>query len=135
MIKEGQLLNLEVAAFPDRLFPATVRFVSPALRQNTRDLIIEATAPNDDLSLRPGMFALARLAVGEEEQPTVPAEAIKAEGTIKRLYLARNGQAFEVVVRTGVTRDGRTTIFEPLAPGEKVIVKPPPGLHDGSSIQ
>jgi membrane fusion protein (multidrug efflux system) len=135
MIKEGQLLNLEVAAFPDRLFPATVRFVSPALRQNTRDLIIEATAPNDDLSLRPGMFALARLAVGEEEQPTVPAEAIKAEGTIKRLYLARNGQAFEVVVRTGITRDGRTSIFEPLAPGEKVIIKPPPGLRDGSSIQ
>jgi membrane fusion protein (multidrug efflux system) len=135
MIKEGQLLNIEVAAFPERVFPATVRYVSPALRQNTRDLIIEATARNDDLSLRPGMFAMVRLTLGEEEQPTVPVDAIRSEGTVKRLFLARNGQAFELVVRTGISREGRTVVMEPLAAGEKVIVKPPPGLHDGSSIQ
>jgi membrane fusion protein, multidrug efflux system len=135
LIKEGQQLNLEVSAYPDQTFPATVRFVSPVLRANTRDLIIEATAKNDDSKLRPGMFATVKLGVGEEEQPTVPVESIKADGTIKRLFLARNGQAFEVVVRTGVTRDGRIAVLEPLQKGEKVIVKPPPGLRDGASIQ
>jgi membrane fusion protein, multidrug efflux system len=135
LIKEGQSLDLEVAAFPDRTFPATVRFVSPALRQNTRDLIIEATAKNEDLSLRPGMFAITRLSVGEEEQPTVPVEAIKAEGNTKHLFLARNGQAFELVVRTGVAREGRVAVLEPLQVGEKVVLTPPPGLRDGASIQ
>ncbi len=135
MVKEGQLLNLTVSSYPDREFPATVRFVSPALRPNTRDLIVEASAKNDDGSLRPGMFATARLTVGEEEQPTVPISAIKAEGTVKRMFLARNGQAFEVVVQTGVEKDGRIAVLEPLAAGEKVILMPPPGLRDGSSIQ
>lgn len=134
MVKEGQELMLEVSAYPDRQFPATVRFVSPALRPNTRDLIIEASAKNDDFALKPGMFATAKLSIGEEDQPTVPGGAIVADGTVKRMYLARNGQAFEVVVSTGVTKDGRVAVLEPLQPGEKVIVKPPPGLHDGSSI-
>ena len=135
LVKEGQTLDLEVAAYPDRKFPATVRFVSPALRQNTRDLIVEASAKNDDLSLRPGMFAITRLTVGEEEQPTVPATAIRSEGTVKRLFLARSGSAFEMVVKTGLTRDGRVAVLEPLGPQDRVIVRPPPTLTDGTAIQ
>jgi RND family efflux transporter MFP subunit len=135
LVKEGQTLMLNVSSYPGREFPATVRFVSPALRPNTRDLIVEAAAKNDDLSLRAGMFATAKLSVGEEEQPTVPTSAIRAEGTVKRMFLARNGQAFEVVVQTGVEKEGRVAVMEPLTAGDKVILAPPPGLHDGSSIQ
>src|SRR6185295_14288566 len=112
-----------------------VKFVSPALRAGTRDLIIEAEASNHDGSLKPGMFATVLLGTGEEEQPTVPLEAIKSEGTIKRMFLARNGQAYEMVVPTGVEKDGRVAVLEPLEAGQKVIVKPPPGLHDGTTIQ
>ncbi len=135
LVKEGQTLMLAVSSYQGREFPATVRFVSPALRPNTRDLIVEASAKNDELALRPGMFATAKLSVGEEDQPTVPATALRVEGTVRRLYLARNGQAFEVVVQTGVEKDGRIAVLEPLAAGEKVILSPPPGLRDGSSIQ
>ena len=135
LVKEGQTLELQVSSYPGKSFPATVRFVSPALRPNTRDLIVEASAKNDAGELRPGMFATAKLAVGEDEQPTVPISAIKVEGTVRRLFLARNGQAFEVVVQTGVEKDGRIAVLEPLAAGEKVILTPPPGLRDGSSIQ
>ena len=38
-------------------------------------------------------------------QPTVPKEAIKVEGTVRRLFLARNGQAF--------TPDGPVTLSVP----------------------
>jgi RND family efflux transporter MFP subunit len=134
-VREGQTLNLRVSAYPDRDFPAVVRFVSPALRPNSRDLIVEAQANNPDKALRPGMFATVLLLVGEEEQPTVPVSAIAADGTIRRLYLARDGAAHEMVVRTGVQKDGRIAVLEPLPPGEKVIVKPPPGLRDGTAIQ
>lgn len=135
LVRVGQTLQLRVSAWPDRLFPATVRFVSPALRPNTRDLLVEASAANADGALRPGMFATGLLSVGEEEQPTVPKEALKVEGTVRRLFLARNGQAFEVVVQTGVEKEGRVAVLEPLQAGEKVILSPPPGLRDGSSIQ
>jgi membrane fusion protein (multidrug efflux system) len=134
MIKEGQTLDVRVSAW-DRVFPATVRYVSPALRPNTRDLIVEALAPNLDGALRPGMFATVLLLVGEEEHPTVPSEAIKSEGTVRRMFLARDGHAFELVVRTGVQKDGRIAVLEPLTDKDNVILNPPPGLRDGSSIQ
>lgn len=133
-VKEGQTLDVQVSAWPDRNFPATVKYVSPALRPNTRDLIIEASAANDDGSLKPGMFATVLLKTGDEEQPTVPKEAISSDGTIKRLFLAKDGKAFEMVVRVGAEHNGRVSVLEPLTPNDKVIVKPPPGLQDGSSI-
>jgi membrane fusion protein, multidrug efflux system len=134
-VREGQTLQVQVAAYPGRSFPAIVRFVSPSLRPNTRDLIIEAFAENKEGALRPGMFATVLLNVGEEVQPTVPSAAIKSDGTIRRLFLATDGMAHELVVRLGVEKDGRVAVLEPLQAGEKVIVKPPPGLRDGSSIQ
>lgn len=134
LIKEGQTLDLRVSAW-DRAFPATVKYVSPALRANTRDLIVEAIVPNADGSLRPGMFATVLLLVGEEEQPTVPDVAIRSEGTTRRMFLARDGHAYELVVKTGVKKDGRVAVLEPLTKEDKVIVNPPPGLRDGSLVQ
>jgi len=134
-VREGQTLNIRVSAYPGRDFPATVRFVSPSLRPNTRDLIIEAFAENPESALRPGMFATVLLLTGEEEQVTVPVEAIRSDGTVRRMYLAREGTAFELVVRTGVEKDGRIAVMEPLQSGQKVVVKPPPGLRDGAAIQ
>lgn len=134
MIKEGQTLDVRVSAW-DRAFPATVKFISPALRPNTRDLIVEAVAPNLDGALRPGMFATVLLLIGEEEHPTVPSDAIKADGTVRRMFLARDGHAFEIVVRTGVQKDGRIAVLEEFTDKDNVILNPPPGLRDGSSIQ
>ena len=135
LVKQNATLAVQVAAWGDKEFPATVKYVAPALRPQTRDLLVEAVAPNTDGALRPGMFATVRLLVGEEDQPTVSAESVKTEGTAKRIFLARGGQAWEMVVRTAAVRDGRVAILEALAPGEKVIVRPPPGLHDGSAVQ
>lgn len=133
-VKEGQTLELHVASQPDRTYPATVVYLSPALRTNTRDLLIEAKAPNADGSLRPGMFATVELTVGEERVPTVPEDAVATEGTVKKIYLARDGKAFEVVVRTGVKKDGRVAVLETLTDKDRVIRNPPPGLHDGAAI-
>jgi membrane fusion protein (multidrug efflux system) len=135
LIKQGAMLNVRVSAFGERDFPATVRYVAPTLRPSTRDLLVEAVADNKDGALRPGMFATVQLLVGEADQPTVAADAVQVEGTTRRIFLSRGGQAWEMVVRTGATRQGRVAVLEPLAAGEQVILKPPPGLHDGSAVQ
>lgn len=135
MVKEGQTLAVQVAAWGERVFPATVKYVAPALRPQTRDLLIEAVAANPDGALKPGMFATVQLVVGEQSLPTVPVAAVQVEGTTRRLFLARGGQALEMVVRTGATKDGRVAVLEPLGADEQVILQPPPGLRDGSPIQ
>lgn len=134
-VKEGQTLDLEVSSWPGRSFTATVRFVSPALRPQTRDLIIEATAKNDDGALKPGMFATIKLVIGEEEQATVPVSAIKEDGTVRRLFVAKDSRAIEMVVKTGLVKEGRIAVYEALPVDTQVILKPPTGLSDGASIQ
>ncbi len=135
LIRQNDSLTVHVAAWGDRAFPATIRYMAPSLRAATRDLVVEAVAANTDGALRPGMFATASILIAEVDQPTVPESAVKLDGTTKRIFLARAGQAFEMVIRTGGTKDGWMTIMEPLTAADKVIVNPPPGLHDGVAVQ
>jgi len=133
-VKTGATIQVQVAAFPGRLFPATVQYVSPALRTTQRDLLVEAKAANPDGSLRPGMFATVQASLGDETVATVPDDAVRADGDTRRVFLARDGRAFELVVRTGISREGRTVIYEDLAADTQVIRRPPPTLRDGEAI-
>jgi membrane fusion protein (multidrug efflux system) len=134
LVRNGATLNIQVSAFPGRLFPATVQYVSPALRTAQRDLLIEAKAANPDGALRPGMFATVLASLGDETVATVPEDAIRSNGDTRRMFVAREGRAFELVVRTGVTREGRTVVYEELAPDTQVIRQPPATLRDGEAI-
>jgi membrane fusion protein (multidrug efflux system) len=133
-VHEGQDLELNVTAVPDRAFPAKVVYMSPALRPSTRDLLVEAKAPNPDGALRPGMFATVELTVGQEQVPAVPEDAVATEGTVKKIFLVKDGRAFEVVVRTGVKLNGWVAVLEPLDTKTQVIRRPPPGLRDGTAV-
>jgi membrane fusion protein (multidrug efflux system) len=134
LVHTGVILDIQVSAYPGRLFAAKVQYVSPALRTTQRDLLVEAKAPNPDGALRPGMFATVQASLGDELVSTVPEDAIRSEGDVRRLFLARDGRAFELVVRTGITREGRTVIYEELAADTPVIRHPPLTLHDGDPI-
>ncbi len=133
-VQQGQSVEVRVSAFSERVFNGKVRFVAPNLRPTTRDLLIEAIADNADGALKPGMFSTVRLVTGESPQPTVPLDAIRADGTTKRLFLAQGDKAVELVIQTGSTKDGRIAILDKLAATDKVIVKPPAALRDGSAI-
>ncbi len=134
-IREGQTLDVRVSAWPDRTFPARVDYVSPALRSETRDLVIEARASNPEAALRPGMFATVELATRTSTMATVPEEALVKDGAAHHLFLVRDGRAFELVVEVGLTREGRTAIKEPLETGTQVVLRPPPGLRDGAPLK
>ncbi len=134
LVRAGLGVNVQVSAWPDRIFPATVEYVSPALRTLQRDLLVEAKAPNPDGALRPGMFATVQVSMGEEKVATVPADSVLAEGDVRRIFLAREGHAFEMVVRTGVTRDQRVAVYEELAPDTLVVRRAPASLRDGMAV-
>jgi membrane fusion protein (multidrug efflux system) len=64
--------------------------VSPNIRPATRDLVIEALVPNGDGRLRPGMFAVAKLEVGEQAVPTVPPKALREESGTLRVFVVKD---------------------------------------------
>jgi membrane fusion protein (multidrug efflux system) len=134
-VAEGQKVMFSVSALGERSFEAEVRYVSPALREGTRDLLIEAVTPNAEKLLHPGMFATVRVHVGEQELPTVPQSAIHRSERRSLVWVVRQGRAIETLVRTGATKDGRVAILAGLEPDDRVVVNPPEDLVDGAKIE
>lgn len=118
----------------ERPYHATVSTMSGALREQTRDVVIEATVTDADADLRPGMFARTRLESRPVDTLVVPEAAIRTDGTVRRLYVVREGRAFELVVRTGLTRDGLTAVLTDLAEGDTVVAPVPDELRDGRRV-
>jgi RND family efflux transporter MFP subunit len=134
-IAQGQEVTFTVAALAGRSFDAKVKYVSPALREGTRDLVVEAVAENPDHVLRPGMFATVHVATGEEELPTVPASAIVRDEVRTRVWVVREGRATPHVVRLGPERDGQVAILSGVSADDAVVAEPPADLVDGTRVE
>src|SRR5262249_30640608 len=76
VIAQDMAVNFTVTAFGEQLFTGSVKYISPNIRESTRDLVIEAEVPNADFKLKPGMFAVAKIRLGDKPRPVVPKNAI-----------------------------------------------------------
>ncbi|WP_269617643.1 efflux RND transporter periplasmic adaptor subunit [Zhongshania sp. BJYM1] len=74
----GALVQVAVDAAPDRLFTAKVSSIEPKVNSETRNILVQAELANQDHSLRPGMYASARLELPPELDAVVlPLTAIQ----------------------------------------------------------
>jgi membrane fusion protein (multidrug efflux system) len=128
-------VEFSVAAYPGRTFSGSIRYVGPALRRAGRDLIAEALVENASHELRPGMFATARLAVGERRLPVVPATAVVENGGTFRTFVIARGRVEERIVRPA-DRDGASVaIVSGLSVGERVVASPTAQIRDGIRVK
>jgi len=136
-IKVGQEVDFEVSAHPGRRFPAKVRYLSPTLRAATRDLVVEAMVDNADGLLKPGMFASARIKLGEATVPVIPTAALKRDGSTARAFVAVKGRLEERVLQLGQpTSDGAAIgVLKGLAAGERVAAPLTEQVRDGLRIE
>lgn len=72
-----QDVELDVDAYPNKTFAGKVTALDPAINDQSRTVQVQATIPNPDNQLRPGMFADIKVLADTSEQVTVvPATAI-----------------------------------------------------------
>jgi len=134
-VKAEQAVVFTVSAFGDQTFTGTVKYISPNVRQTTRDLVIEAFCPNSDLKLKPGMFAVARLETAEKKLPTVPTTALVKRDDVTRAFVVVNKRVEERIVQTASEREGTTAILVGLKAGEQVVLSPGTDVRDGAQVQ
>jgi len=72
-------------------YPRQDSLRGPSVRRQTRDAVVEAAIDNQGHDLRPGMFVTARLALGEQTLPAVPASAVRVEGTLRHVFVVTGG--------------------------------------------
>jgi RND family efflux transporter MFP subunit len=133
-VREGQKVRFRTAGQDDGWHDGVVRFLSAALREQTRDLVVEAEV-TDPTGLRPGMFAEVALELDAAPAVVVPDAAVLTDGSVHTVFVARDGRVFKSIVDVGESRDGFTVIRTDVAAGDKVVLSPAANLRDGSRVE
>ncbi|MEO6601721.1 MAG: efflux RND transporter periplasmic adaptor subunit [Polyangiaceae bacterium] len=135
LVRQDLEVNFRVSAYGDQSFAGKVRFISPNVRQESRDLVVEAVVPNGDGKLRPGMFAIVRLKVGEKPQVVVPLDTVRKDLEPPRAYVVVAGHIEERVLQLGEEQGDMLAIANGVKVGDVVVQNPPKTLRDGVKVQ
>jgi len=103
-LRVGLEVTANVAGFPSRDFRGRIIAVNPAVDPNSRTFAVQATFANQDLALKPGMFATARIALpGTQQGIFVPRAAILTDASTNssQVFVIRDGKAHVAVVQVG----------------------------------
>lgn len=134
-IKQGMTVDFRTASDDSKVHQGRIRYVGPSVRRQTRDAVVEAVVKNDGRVLRPGMFVTARVALGDQTLPAVPAAAIKADGTLRHVFAVAGNRLEDRLVQVGDTHEGQVPIVSGLKAGEKVVAQITPEVRDGARVK
>ena len=130
-VREGQSVEFGTAAYPGESFIGIIKFIGGAVRESTRDLIVEAVVTNADGRLKPGFFAEARIRLIETSVVTIPEETLRVDGSRRSVFLVKNGVLVERLVEVGETLDDWVEVRRGVKADEVVVIAPGHEVADG----
>jgi RND family efflux transporter MFP subunit len=135
-IAVGSAVNLEVDAYPGESFVGQVRYVSPALRSDTRALIVEAIVANTDARLKPGLFATARIEQAAKTPALlIPSTAVQKTATATRVFVVVGDHVEERLITLGQVEGDRVEAASGLSAGDRVVAGGLERLKDGALVK
>lgn len=130
-VKPGLTAGVRVDAFPDRLYPATVKSVAVLPDQGGwygSDTKVYQTIVTIDVPverLKPGMTAVAEIHVDRLQNVlTVPVQAVVQVGKDTACYIDEKGAPQRRTIKLGRTNDKLVQIVDGIAPGQRVVLNP-----------
>ena len=154
-LKLGQKVALTLDAFPGKTFEGEVNAINPKVDGDTRNVQAEATLPNPDRVLVPGMFAHVAVDVGERQrQLTLPQTAIvynpygdtvyvvKPQGEVPAATTGQKAPAAttnalvvqQTFVTTGATRGDQVAIVKGVDEGAEIVTSGQVKLKNGAPV-
>jgi RND family efflux transporter MFP subunit len=138
MIKKGMDVDITSDIYPGEVFPATIEIVYPTIDAASHTFQAKVRIPNSSEKIRPGMFAKAKLGIGEVETMVVPYNAVlKLQGSNNRyVFLNRDGVAKRVDVTLGQRFDDRIEVVsDEIKEGDQIVVTGQARLVDGVKLE
>jgi len=141
----GKEVTVTVDSYPDKQFVGNITTINPMVDSDVRNVEVEATLPNKDANLLPGMFVNATFNVENPQQYiTLPQTAISFNpyGDIvfiltktadvqgdKPIYVAN-----QTFVTTGDRRGNQIAVKTGINPGDMVVTSGQVKLTNGSRV-
>ena len=131
----GMPVDLTSDGFGDRRFSGRIERINPATEAGTRSILVYVGIPNEDRSLRGGMFATGRIALAAAVAvPTLPQAAIRTEAGQTFVWTIEGGKLVRRIVVVGRRDDeaGRIEVKTALPAGAPVLAARFDNLKDGA---
>jgi membrane fusion protein (multidrug efflux system) len=132
-MQKGQKVELAAVSQPGKIYAATVSRLGGEVGKN-RAFIVEATLdPQKDLV--PGMFAEARVIIGQTPRPIVPKDAVVQRSKLWHAFVAVKGELQDRIVQVGPAGSpDQVAILQGLNKGDKVVAKVTDQIIDGLRV-
>ena len=127
----GMKVELQVDAFGSQIFSGKITAINSMVDQSTRNVQVQATLPNGDYKLRPGMFTKVSVVVNESKSVVaIPATAVHYAPYGNSIFIVsemkdQQGKSYKGVreqfVKVGQTRGDLVAVDSGLNPGEEIV--------------
>lgn len=138
-VRTGSAVRVTTQAFGGEVFAGTVTTVNSALDPASRSVLVEATLPNADRRLKPGMYATGYISLGTiEQRVAVPKDSVHRDDRTDtfHVWVAANGKARLRVVMPGRQTADAWLLLSGVATGDRVISGSVSGrLVDGAPVE
>ncbi|CCE04627.1 putative RND efflux membrane fusion protein precursor [Bradyrhizobium sp. STM 3843] len=143
-LQVGQAVRINVDAYPGRTFEGKITTIEPQISADTRNIRVQATIPNPDHILKPGMFATTTVVLPDKPPVvTVPETAVDYTlyGDSVFVINEKKGDdgkttltADRTYVQTGDRIDGRAVILKGLKDGDRVVALGQVKMQSGAAV-
>ena len=136
-VKKGDAVSIELDAYPGETFKGKVSLIYPTVDAMTHTFPVELNVANEDLKLRPGMFARATLNLGTLNHVVVPDLAIdKRAGSGDRfVYVYKDGKVRYSKVELGQRLGDRYELLSGVENGAQIVIAGLAKLADGKEVE
>jgi len=134
-VQGGQLVDLQVDAYPDRIFTGKVSRISPTVNAQTRAFPFEALVPNGEGLLKPGTFVKVKLTTDHVEPVvTLPYAALQYRYGVNRAFVVQGDRIVGHELKLGDRLGDRIEILGGVAAGDVVAMTDVDNLADGMKV-
>jgi RND family efflux transporter MFP subunit len=135
-VKTGQIANVSVDAYPDRMFNGKIWRIAPTVEQEKRTFIVEALIDNPSATLKPGSYAKARIRTDKVDTIRLaPTLAINYVFGSNKLYVVKDGVIEARDVKIGDRFGQDTEIVEGVETGEMIATTQVARLDTGAKVR
>jgi len=145
-VKNGSAVEITVDGFGDAKFTGKVTALNSALDAATRNIEVQATIPNEDGKLKPGMFAKVRILLPETQKVlAIPTSAINYAPYGNSVFVVKDikgedGSSTykgveEQFIQTGQARGDLVEVVSGLKEGDVVVSSGVFRLKAGAAVQ
>lgn len=140
-IKIGHEVDINVDSYPEDKFEGSITTINPVVETDTRNFETEATIPNPDKKLLPGMFVNVTVTRDvSHKYLTLPITAVTFNPYGNLVYVVKKAKGSKDMtveqqfVSTGSSRGDQIAILKGLAEGDEVVTSGQLKLKNGSRI-